>query len=44
MDAGLRLLAGLTVLNCIFIATAATGRSGNMPSFNQLVLDFLARA
>jgi 2-hydroxy-6-oxonona-2,4-dienedioate hydrolase len=29
MDAGLRLLAGLTVPNCISIATAATGRSGS---------------
>lgn len=32
MDAGLRLLAGSPVRNCIFTATAATGRSGNMPT------------
>ncbi len=32
MDAGLRLLAGIAVRNCIFTATAATGRSGNMPT------------
>ncbi|STM57308.1 2-hydroxy-6-ketonona-2,4-dienedioic acid hydrolase [Escherichia coli] len=30
MDAGLRLLLGLPVLNCTSTATAGTGRSGNM--------------
>ncbi len=40
MDAGLRLLSGIAVLNCISSATVVTGRSGNMPRFQSIGAEF----